>query len=469
MDGFTSFIREEAEALARPGALDCMIGSECCFLNHGGLGSPPRAIVELRRHAEDLCEKQPMRWCRDEAPRLVSRARSALCDYLSISDPARLVLTSNASAAIFSVLQSVALAPGDVVLTTETVYHSVGDALRHLCARAGAVVHTVPLLPPGLGGVRDEAQMLGAWEAGLDGAMRLAAAGGEGRDGGSGGRVAIAVLDHISSKPSAVFPAAAMVAACAARGVPTLVDGAHAPGSLSEEELQLDALGADFYAMNFHKWMHAPRPCAALYVRYPAAGGVAWIDHSRLTPKVLPPGPPALSKEASYVTDVLTQGHYDESTRDYAHFVVLHACVELARRLEEPFQRHRAEMVPFTVRALRDACGTGDGAPDIIPAERCAAMATVRMPTARMMRVLLQPSDPSGRSLDGAVSAIKLTKGVLKERLLTEFGIEVPVFVFRGELFLRVSLPLYVQRPAITRLAQALSTLLAAGPGTSRL
>ena len=476
-----TFIRLEEEELARPGALETLIEDGCAYLNHGGLGGPPRAIIALRRHAEELCEAQPMRWCRNDAPRLVARARAALCSYLSITDPARLVLLNNASAAVFAVLQAVELTQGDVLLCCETVYHSVGDALRHRCAQAGAMLHTVPMLPPppvagegGAGAVRDEAQLLAAWEGGLRAALQLAKAG--------GGMVKLAVLDHISSKPALVFPAAAMVAACARHGVPSLVDGAHAPGSLDEAALRLDELGADFYAMNFHKWMHAPRPCAGLYVRHRGASGGSgsarssssssssssngtawpWIDFSRLTPTVLPPGPLSLSADATYVTDVLTQGHYDESTRDYSHFVVLAACVEVTRRQEARFQRHRDEMVPYTLATLREACGTTvqhASAPDLVPATLCASMATVRLPTTRIVRALSSLAPGPDRSLGGA-RAVKWAKTALNKQLLVGHGIEVPVFVFRGELYLRVSLPLYVGRSAIARLAAALSSLL---------
>ena len=477
-----AFQRAEAEALSRPNALEPLLERDSVFLNHGGLGGPPRAIIELRRVAERLCERQPMRWCRDDGPQLMARARAAVATYLGIADPTRLVFVNNASAAIFAVLEALALAPGDVVVAGECVYHSVGDALRHLCARAGAVIEVVPLLPHGATAVSDEAELQDAWEAGVEAAARRAAA--------AGGRVKLAVLDHISSKPSVVFPVAGMVALCARHGVPTLVDGAHAPGSMREADMQLDRLGADFYAMNFHKWMHAPRPCAGLYVRYAGlqrpkhASGEdttdvhprwPWIDYSRLTPQVPPPGPPPLSAEASYVTDVLTLGHYDESTRDYAHFVVLPACVALARRLEARTLQHRAQMLVFTARAVREACYGGAGAvagagastiaqAGLVPPALCVSMATVRLPTAAVVRALLRRRpDLAPKGADSVLAhGAKWAKKALHRCLLIDFNIEVPVLVFRDELYLRVSLPLHVGRQEVTVLANALSSLLEA-------
>ena len=91
-------------------------------------------------------------------------------------------------------------------------------------------------------------------------------------------------------------------------------------------------------------------------------------------------------------------------------------------------------------------------------------MATVRLPTARIVRALLQRSAEPPRDDGGE---IKWAKGALNKCLLADFNVEVPVLVFRGELYLRVSLPLHVGRQEVSRLAAALSSLLAATNSSS--
>ena len=75
-------------------------------------------------------------------------------------------------------------------------------------------------------------------------------------------RTTLAVIDHITSPTGIIFPIEKMIAACKSRGIAVLIDGAHAPGMV---ELNLDALGADWYTGNCHKWLFAPKGCAFLW------------------------------------------------------------------------------------------------------------------------------------------------------------------------------------------------------------
>ena len=61
-------------------------------------------------------------------------------------------------------------------------------------------------------------------------------------------RIRFALIDHITSPTAVVLPVARLAAACRARGVLCMVDGAHAPGQL---DLDLSAMpDVDWYVGN---------------------------------------------------------------------------------------------------------------------------------------------------------------------------------------------------------------------------
>ena len=211
------------------------------YLNHGSFGACPRAVLERQAALRDELEREPVDFLSRTLPARLSDARSALGAFLR-ADPDDLAFVPNATTGINAVLRSLDLSPGEELLTTSHVYPACLKAMELVAGRCGARV-VVAEVPFPLGGEDDV--LLPVLEAVTP-------------------RTRLALLDHVTSPTALVFPVGRLVDALAARGVPALVDGAHAPGMVP---LDLDRLGAAYYAGNAHKWLCSPKGAAFLHVR----------------------------------------------------------------------------------------------------------------------------------------------------------------------------------------------------------
>jgi isopenicillin-N epimerase len=213
------------------------------FLNHGSFGACPRPVFEAYQAWQLKLERQPVAfldpdrglsgWMRD--------ARVALaCELGTVPD--NIVGVLNATAGLNLVAQSLALKEGDEILTSDHEYAALEKTWAYVARKTGAKIVSVTIPLP----LASEASFTAAMRAGFT------------------DRTRVVFLSHITSATALLFPVAALIAEARARGITTVIDGAHTPGHIP---LALDALGADFYAGNCHKWMMAPKGSAFLYAR----------------------------------------------------------------------------------------------------------------------------------------------------------------------------------------------------------
>ncbi len=218
------------------------------YLNHGSFGACPTAVLEAQSALRLEMEREPVDFHWRTLPARLRVAREALAAFVGARAD-DLAFVPNATAGVGTVLRSLRLLPGDELLTSDHAYGACRRALEFVAGRSGARVVVAPVPFP-LGSEDEIVEPL------------LAAA---------GPRTRLALVDHVTSPTALVFPVARLVRELAARGVDTLVDGAHAVGMLP---LELDALGAAYYTSNAHKWLCAPKGSAFLHVRRDRQAGL---------------------------------------------------------------------------------------------------------------------------------------------------------------------------------------------------
>lgn len=217
------------------------IDPELTFLNHGSFGACPRKILELQSELRARMERDLIQYLGRDLSAKFDEVCGALGEFVG-ADAQDLALVNNATTAVNAVLRSLEFTPGDEILFTDHGYNACNNVARFVAERAGAkaVVAKIPfpITSP------DEV---------VDAVLAV-----------TGPRTRIAMIDHITSPTGLTLPVARLVGELKARGVEVLVDGAHAPGMMP---LDLEALGADYYTGNCHKWLCAPKGAAFLHVR----------------------------------------------------------------------------------------------------------------------------------------------------------------------------------------------------------
>jgi cysteine desulfurase/selenocysteine lyase len=219
-------------------------GRPLVYLDNAATTQKPRAVIDaISRYYEheNANVHRGVHLLSERATKAYDVARATVARFVGAADPREVIFVRGTTEAVNLVAQTFGrrnVGAGDEVVVTGLEHHSNIVPWQMLCEEKGAVLRAVPI---------DDAGDLD-----LDALDRLL-----------GPRTKLLAVTQVSNALGTVTPIAEIVRRAKARGVTVLVDGAQ---GLPHLGVDVQALGADFYAFSGHK-VYGPTGIGVLWGR----------------------------------------------------------------------------------------------------------------------------------------------------------------------------------------------------------
>lgn len=211
-------------------------------LNNGGVSPSPAVVQEAMRRHLDFSNTMPppvALWEILEPQR--ESVRERLARQWGV-DPEEIAITRNSTESLQICQLGVDLKRNDEVLTTTQDYPHMLTTFRQRERRDGIVLKTFKLPVP----CEDNNEIVGLFEKNITPKTRLI------------------LMSHIVNITGQILPVKKVVAMARKKGIPVIVDGAHA---LAHFGFNISDLDCDYYGVSLHKWLFAPHGTGLLHVR----------------------------------------------------------------------------------------------------------------------------------------------------------------------------------------------------------
>ena len=210
-------------------------------LNNGGVSPSPRIVTEaLVRYIwqqEDATAYTMWQILEPQSETI----RTGLGELFGC-DREEIAITRNASESLEILLMGMDFKSGDEILTTTQDYPRMLTTLRQREQREGLVLKLIKIpIPP-----KNLSEIVKAFENGITPRTRLI------------------LMAHQVNITGQITPVKAVCEMARAKGIETIVDGAH---SFAQFDFKQKDLGCDYFGSSLHKWLYAPKGTGLLYVK----------------------------------------------------------------------------------------------------------------------------------------------------------------------------------------------------------
>src|SRR5712691_685061 len=210
-------------------------------LNNGGVSPSPRIVTEaLVRYIWQQEDATAYTMWQILEPQCET-IRTGLAEMFGC-DREEIAITRNASESLEILLMGMDFKPGDEILTTTQDYPRMLTTLRQRERREGLKLKLIQIpIPP-----KNLDEITAAFEKGITNRTRLI------------------LMSHQINITGQITPVKAVCEMARAKGIETIVDGAH---SFAQFDFKQKDLACDYFGTSLHKWLHAPKGTGLLYVK----------------------------------------------------------------------------------------------------------------------------------------------------------------------------------------------------------
>ncbi|MBO6585287.1 MAG: aminotransferase class V-fold PLP-dependent enzyme [Gracilimonas sp.] len=210
-------------------------------LNNGGVSPSPAFVQEAMKKHLDFSNQAPVynMW------RILEPRREGVRQRLARNfgvDTEEIAITRNASESLQICQLGFDLQPGDEVLTTDQDYPRMITTFKQRERREGIKLNQISIPVP----AEDDAEIVRRFEEAITPNTKLI------------------LMCHIINLTGQILPVKKVVHMARKKGIPVIVDGAHAYAHFEFDHANMDC---DYYTTSLHKWLFAPHGTGMLYVR----------------------------------------------------------------------------------------------------------------------------------------------------------------------------------------------------------
>lgn len=210
-------------------------------LNNGGVAPSPKIVMDTEVRYLEIENLNPSYYMWQVLDPGLETVRRRLAKTFG-ADPEEIAITRNASESLEIVQLGMNLQRGDEVLTTNQDYPRMITTWQQRERRDGIVLKQIkfPVPPPSMD------YLVKIFEDAIT------------------PKTKVIHICHITNRTGQIFPVKKICQMARARGIETIVDGAHAFAQFPFTHADLDC---DYYGTSLHKWVLAPIGTGMLYVR----------------------------------------------------------------------------------------------------------------------------------------------------------------------------------------------------------